>query len=116
MEFLDEVDTEPYKYFKSSLNRVYDYFAIIFTDRKKNEKKYEDSIKKLEKECNCDEYKHEKSQEDEEEEEEEEEEKEENEENEKEEKEEKEEEENEEEENEEEKEEVKLLLKDKYIE
>lgn len=50
-------DTEPYNTFRSGLNRIYDYFSVIFTNKKTNDEKYKASVDNLDKSCDCSKYK-----------------------------------------------------------
>jgi multimeric flavodoxin WrbA len=50
-------DTEPYNTFRSSLNKIYDYFSVIFVNEKINNEKYKSSIDNLDKPCDCSKYK-----------------------------------------------------------
>jgi hypothetical protein len=50
-------DTEPYNTFRSGLNRIYDYFSVIFVNNKTNNEKYQESVENLDKPCDCSKYK-----------------------------------------------------------
>jgi hypothetical protein len=50
-------DTEPYNTFRSSLNKIYDYFSVIFVNNKTNNEKYKESVDNLDKPCDCSKYK-----------------------------------------------------------
>jgi uncharacterized protein YneR len=50
-------DTQPYGYFRSGLNTIYDYFSVIFTNKKTNDEKYKSSVDNLDKSCDCSKYK-----------------------------------------------------------
>ena len=50
-------DTEPYNTFKSGLNRIYEYFSVIFVNNKTNNEKYQESVENLDKPCDCSKYK-----------------------------------------------------------
>jgi hypothetical protein len=50
-------DTQPYNTFKTSLNRIYDYFSVIFVSNKENNEKYQTSVDNLDKPCDCSKYK-----------------------------------------------------------
>jgi hypothetical protein len=50
-------DTEPYHTFRSGLNRIYDYFSVIFTNKKTNDEKYNVSVDNLDKSCDCSKFK-----------------------------------------------------------
>jgi hypothetical protein len=49
--------TEPYKHFEDTMNEVYDYVKDVFETNEKNKKEYRDSVKKMDKDCDCDKYK-----------------------------------------------------------
>jgi len=68
-------ETEPYKSYKSILDRISNYLNEIYKGKKRTNEKYISSVKRLEKECDCSKYKcNEKKEEDEDEDEEDEEE------------------------------------------
>lgn len=50
-------DTEPYNTFRSGLNRIYDYFSVIFTNNNSNSEKYQASVNNLDKSCDCSKFK-----------------------------------------------------------
>lgn len=50
-------DTQPYRSFRSGLNTIYDYFSVIFTNKKTNDEKYKASVDNLDKSCDCSKYK-----------------------------------------------------------
>lgn len=50
-------ETEPYKSYKSILDRVYNYLNEIYKGRKRTNEKYISSVKRLESECDCSKYK-----------------------------------------------------------
>jgi len=53
--------TEPYKHFEDTMNEVYDYVKDVFETNEKNKKEYRDSVKKMDKDCDCDKYKADKN-------------------------------------------------------
>jgi hypothetical protein len=50
-------DTQPYGSFRSGLNTIYDYFSVIFTNKKTTDEKYKLSVDNLDKSCDCSKYK-----------------------------------------------------------
>jgi hypothetical protein len=50
-------DTQPYGSFRSGLNTMYDYFSVIFTNKKTTDEKYKLSVDNLDKSCDCSKYK-----------------------------------------------------------
>jgi hypothetical protein len=57
-------DTQPYNTFRSGLNRIYDYFSVIFINNKANDEKYKISVDNLDKSCDCSKYKCKKEEDD----------------------------------------------------
>jgi hypothetical protein len=49
-----EQTTEPYKHFEDTMNEIYDYVKFVFETNEKNKMEYSNSVKKMNKECNCD--------------------------------------------------------------
>jgi hypothetical protein len=49
--------TEPYKHFEDSMNEIYDYVKDVFETNEKNKKDYSDSVKNMDKDCDCEKYK-----------------------------------------------------------
>jgi len=56
-----EQTTEPYRHFEDTLNEMYDYVKDVFETNEKNKKEYRDSVKNMDKDCDCDKYKADKS-------------------------------------------------------
>jgi hypothetical protein len=56
MEREGKEETEPYKSYKSILDRVYNYLNEIYKGRKRTNEKYISSVKRLESECDRSKY------------------------------------------------------------
>jgi len=57
-----EQTTEPYRHFEDTMNEIYDYVKDVFETNEKNKKDYRESVKKMDKDCDCDKYKADKIQ------------------------------------------------------
>ena len=57
LNYIEKEETEPYKSYKSILDRVYNYLNEIYKGRKRTNEKYISSVKRLESECDCSKYK-----------------------------------------------------------
>jgi hypothetical protein len=56
MEREGKEETEPYKSYKSILDRIYNYLNQIYKGIRKTNEKYISSVKRLESECDCSKY------------------------------------------------------------
>jgi len=57
-----EQATEPYRHFEDTMNEIYNYVKDVFETNEKNKKNYRESVKKMDKDCDCDKYKADKNQ------------------------------------------------------
>lgn len=49
--------TEPYRHYEDTLDEIFGYVKDVFETNEKKKKEYRDSVKGMDKDCNCDKYK-----------------------------------------------------------